>query len=104
MTPGRMPSISTSALSISFRIASRPSGVFRSATTERLPRFSGLTGALAWPVIETDSARSTAMTSAPRSARCMAQNGPGPMPQISTTLIPDSMCFFLFRRELTTGH
>ncbi|MNE30235.1 hypothetical protein D3C80_1237400 [compost metagenome] len=86
-----MPSISASALSISLSTVSRPSAVFRSAVSERLPRFIGFFEAFASPVIEVDSARSTAMTSAPRSARCMEQKGPGPIPQISTILIPDSI-------------
>ncbi|SPA39649.1 hypothetical protein CBM2606_A30488 [Cupriavidus taiwanensis] len=91
MTPGRMPSISASASSIRRSTRSRPSAVFRSATTERLPRLSTLpsAGAPDSPA----AVRSTAMTSAPRSARCIAQNGPGPIPQISTILMPDSMMF-----------
>src|SRR5450759_4163323 len=90
-TPGRKPSISTSADSMSLRTSSTPSAVFRSTAIERRPR-------------ETTSARpadsrpgkppppesrSTRMTVAPRSASIIPAKGPGPMPAISTTVIPD---------------
>src|SRR4051812_46797367 len=88
-TPGRKPSMSASACSTSAITVSTPSGDFRSTPIERRPRFRiSRFGFEKSP--PTAPARSTRTTSAPMSASIIAANGPGPIPAISTTLMPDS--------------
>ena len=67
---------------------STPSGLLRSTPTDRRPRLSRSAGGRSGSPPRTEPARSMRMTSAPRSASIMAQNGPGPMPAISMTVIP----------------
>ena len=83
MTPGRKPSNTTSALSISLRQASMAAGDFRSMATERRPRAVTSLAAPPRPPL-----RSMRTTSAPRSDSSMPQKGPGPMPANSTTFSP----------------
>src|SRR5919198_831743 len=84
-TPGRNPSSSASAEATRSRTTPAPSGCLRSAATERRPRSSSAgSGPRAAP------GRSTRTTSAPRSARTIPQNGPGPIPATSTTRTPAS--------------
>src|ERR1700730_234076 len=79
ITPGRNPSISTSAPASMQRTAARPSALRRSSATERLlRRFTSAGSAFA-------ERRSTVTTSAPRSASNWPTSGPGPMPLNSTT-------------------
>src|ERR1700675_287706 len=79
ITPGRNPSISTSAPASMQRAAARPSALRRSSATERLlRRFTSAGSAFA-------ARRSTVTTSAPRSASNWPTSGPGPMPLNSTT-------------------
>src|SRR5680860_644260 len=98
MTPGRKPSIRTSAESISLRTSSTPSADFRSTAMERRPRetTSARTAAIVLGP-RTQPApprpaerRSTRVTVAPRSASIIPANGPGPIPAISTTVTPAS--------------
>ena len=89
ITPGRKPSVSTSAFSISFSTSSTPSGFFRSTPMLRRPRANTSLDGLSGSVPRTAAERSMRITSAPRSASIIAQNGPGPMPVISTTLMPE---------------
>src|SRR6267154_2204229 len=79
ITPGRNPSISTSARASMQRTAARPSALRRFSATERLLRRFTSAGS-AFP-----ARRSTATTSAPRSASSWPTNGPGPIPLNSTT-------------------
>src|SRR5579871_374066 len=91
MTPGRKPSISASALAISAIASSMPARVLRSSATERRPR--AVISKRGSPVSSRSgpsSSRSMRSTSAPRSASSMPQNGTGPLPASSRTLIPES--------------
>ena len=88
MTPGRKPSISTSAVLDQRSTTSRPAGDLQ---VERRPS-GGRAAACRISVVAARQAevdglrdRSMRMTSAPMSASSMAQNGAGPMPAISTT-------------------
>src|SRR5258706_6009546 len=79
ITPGRNPSISTSAPASMQRTAARPSALHRSSATERLlRRLTSAGSAFA-------ERRSTVTTSAPRSAIHWPTSGPGPMPLNSMT-------------------
>src|SRR5450631_128000 len=94
MTPGRYPSISTSAESTSLRTSSTPSASFRSTAIERRPRetTSALPADKRPRELSTPpppGSRSTRITVAPRSASIIPAKGPGPMPDISTTVVPD---------------
>src|SRR3954454_13623250 len=88
-TPGRNPSMSASACSTSFITVSTPSAFFRSTPMLRRPRLR-ISRFCRSKLPVTAWARSTRTTSAPRSASIIAANGPGPIPAISTTLIPDN--------------
>ena len=80
----RMLWMNTSLTASSRRIASRPASVFRSQSTERLPRFSrrytgpipGVTGGVPTSRDVSPSAGSSLTTSAPRSASVAVQYGP----------------------------
>src|SRR5690606_24715706 len=89
VTPGRKPSISTSAFSTIRRTTSRPLSLLRSIAMERLPRLLKSVPPEVSPSL-TAEARSTRITSAPRSASSIAANGPGPIPASSITRTPDS--------------
>jgi hypothetical protein len=82
MTPGRNPSITTSALLAAARHRSRPLAVRRSMAIVWRPRS---TMELAHPL---PSGRSIRTTSAPRSASNIAQWGPGPILTNSSTRRP----------------
>src|SRR5690625_3864149 len=86
VTPGRKPSISTSALAASCSTRSRPSGDLRSAVTDR--RLRSMVSLLA--SAPNFGGRSTRTTSAPRSPRIIAACGPGPIPASSMTRSPAS--------------
>ena len=88
MTPGRNPSIRTSASSMILSNASTASGSFRFSATERLPRLNNAYLAKAAAASGSGTGRSMTVTSAPISASIMPAQGPGPIPAISTTLIP----------------
>ncbi len=89
ITPGRKPSITTSARSTSDNNVSTPSACFKSSATLRRPR--SMTSQCG-PVASSRTActRSTRTTSAPISASIIAANGPGPMPAISKMRTPCS--------------
>ena len=106
ITPGRKPSMTTSAPSIKRCTVATPSGFLRSTAIDRRPRLR--TFAL-WP-LPLCASRSTRMTSAPISDSIIAQKGPGPIPAISITLIPLSgpivtpaPCVLLFCHSLFSG-
>ena len=90
MVPGRKPSISASAFSISSNTRETATGSFRSRLITCLLRnsvlyFNGL------GIPSTSGCfRSILNTVAPRSARIMAHIGPGPMPENSMIFKPDS--------------
>src|SRR5581483_8720931 len=90
VAPGRKSSISASACSPRRNTVSTPCGFFRSTARLRRPRASTSFGGCSGLCSRTRSARSTRSTSAPISASIIPQNGPGPMPAISMTLIPSS--------------
>ena len=102
MTPGRKPSMSTSAAATSASTTSLSSSDLRSATTFVRPRRT-------WSVAPASSAiargpgRATRMTSAPMSASCMAACGTGPSPAISTTRRPVSGPTLTPPREFSAG-
>ena len=77
-----------SADSTNFSTASTPSGFFRSIPIERRLRVSVSFGGSSGSPPVTAFDRSMRMTFAPMSASIMAQNGPGPMPASSMTVIP----------------
>src|ERR1700680_3334395 len=79
ITPGRNPSISTSAQANIQRAAARPSALRRFSATERLLRRFTSAGS------DFAECRSKVTTSAPRSASNWPTSGPGPMPLNSTT-------------------
>src|SRR5687767_4708732 len=99
-TPGRKLSTITSASRNRFVSRSRPSDCLRSRTTLRLFRLSARNGALSSPFIcnrrppiareRSPSGGSTLMTSAPRSASNIVQNGPAMTCDRSTTRTPSS--------------
>src|SRR5579864_2706562 len=70
--------------------ASTPSGCLRSTPIDRRPRLYTCGGGAAGSPPRTPDARSTRTTSAPKSARTMAQKGAGPIPDSSTTRRPVS--------------
>src|SRR5215216_4617590 len=82
-TPGRNPSTRASAAATRSSTTPGPSGCLRSTATRRRPRANS-----AGQAGRSGAGRSTASTSAPRSARSMAQNGPGPIPASSTIRTP----------------
>ncbi len=94
--PGRKFSISTSASSTSRSIASRPLGLLRSSTTQRLPRPSSFhvyespPSGGNQPMRRTPSppGASTFTTDAPKSARWRAVPGPAKTVAMSTTRTP----------------
>ena len=90
ITPGRKPSINTSALSTMARTTSTPWGFFRSTATLRRPRARMSLGGFSGSPPRTRSARSIRTTSAPMSDNIMPAKGPGPMPAISRILTPSS--------------
>src|SRR4051794_37868343 len=80
-----MPSMTTSACLTSSSTVATACGSLRLSATLGRPRLSSI---VAPPASACPPGRSTRITSAPRSARIMQACGPGPMPAISTTLIP----------------
>src|SRR6516225_3344806 len=90
VTPGRKPSTSASARSTRRSTVATPSGCLRSTPMDRRPRLKTCGGGTLGSPPTTESARSTRTTSAPKSARTMAQNGPGPIPESSMTRTPVS--------------
>src|SRR5215211_781885 len=82
-TPGRNPSTRASAAATRSSTTPGPSGCLRSTATRRRPRANS-----AGQAGRAGAGRSTASTSAPRPARSMAQNGPGPIPASSTIRTP----------------
>src|SRR6267143_6080997 len=89
-TPGRKPSMSTSAHAQSRRSAAGPSGAFRSRAMLRLPRFSASNCSGSPRRKSPSAASSTLTTSAPRSARSSVAYGPGYRRVRSTTRTPAS--------------
>jgi hypothetical protein len=85
ITPGRKPSIRTSARSLSRKTISRPCGLLRLTPIERLPRLVTSNRGLLGVPRPLASVRSTRTTSAPKSASSIAHMGPGPIPASSTT-------------------
>ena len=90
MTPGRNPSINTSAVSINLRSASTASGSFKFNATDFLPRLKMVYFAKAAAASGSATGRSMTVTSAPISANIIPAQGPGPIPAISTTLTPSN--------------
>ncbi|MNN50865.1 hypothetical protein D3C81_1654730 [compost metagenome] len=86
MTPGRKPSISTSASSISCSSTSVAPGLRGSIARLRRPRPMTLSSPLRNP----DCCRSMRITSAPMSASNMVAKGAGPIAFISITFTPAS--------------
>src|ERR1700687_1040759 len=81
----------TSLEAISRRAISLPSGAFRSMEMQRLPRWHA--AHTASPAVPGGREMfSTLMTSAPRSLRIMAANGPATAVPKSSTRIPSSGC------------
>src|SRR6478609_7145014 len=87
VTPGRIPSMTTSACRTSSSTVATASGSLRLSATLGRPRLSSI---VAPPASPCPPGRSTRITSAPRSARIMHACGPGPIPAISTTFTPRS--------------
>ena len=85
ITPRRKPSTRTSARSSRSRSTSRPAAVLMFNSLDRLPRAKSWT-----PSGPSSDTRSIRTTSAPISARSMAQKGAGPIPPTSTTRTPAS--------------
>src|SRR5579875_486044 len=89
ITPGRNPSKITSDCSTILSTSSTASGCLRSSAMLFRPRPRMSTPRRCCsPERATLSTRSMRTTSAPMSASIMPQNGPGPMPATSITLIP----------------
>ena len=87
MTPGRKPSINTSADSTKRKTASMAAGCFKSKEIDCLLRRSTLL-CTACKSVSVGTIRSTQITSAPRSASSIPANGAGPSPASSITLKP----------------
>src|SRR5215472_4369427 len=97
MVPGRRFSTTTSAVRASRRNTSLPAAALRSRTTDRLLRLSRTNGELSPPTNgpakrtwSPPSGCSILITSAPRSASCMPQNGPAMKLPTSRTRTPAS--------------
>src|SRR4051812_40879080 len=90
MTPGRNPSVSTSARCARARTTARSSASLRSSAIDRLPRSSSDVSPSAPIRPPRPPFRSIRTTAAPRSARSIPQKGPGPSPANSTTRTPAS--------------
>src|SRR3954454_12189506 len=88
MTPGRNPSVSTSARCARARTTARSSASLRSSAIDRLPRSSSDVAPSAPIRPPRPPFRSIRTTAAPRSARSIPQKGPGPSPANSTTRTP----------------
>ena len=86
ITPGLKPSNIASAVSTSFKTTSAPSSDFKSTAIDFFP----LLEASCLEPVPIAEALSTLITSAPRSAKTIPQNGPGPMPAISIIFKPFS--------------
>src|SRR6202521_475426 len=110
IVPGRRFSTTTSAVSTSLRKISLPFSVLRSNAIERLLRLRrmnaepspSISGA-DWRTTSPPSGCSTLMTSAPRSASCMAQNGAAIKFPTSTTRMPASGGLLLIELRRRVG-
>lgn len=92
ITPGRKPSINMSALATRRRTTSVARGSLRFSATDCRPRSTMLSLRKRSSIGVSEAGptgRSMRMTVAPRSARIMQANGAGPMPAISTMVIPE---------------
>ena len=86
ITPGLKPSNIASAVSTNFNTTSTPSFAFKSTAIDFFPLLDGSF----FDPVPIAEALSTLIISAPKSAKTIPQNGPGPIPAISIIFNPFS--------------